>query len=225
MQHVADWVRAGYACATSGTVAMDRAPAFARKMRDLYLVHLGKDQRYRRKRQRLGNAALVLWQHDRAAAELTFVLLVTPGRDHPAHRLESNLRDVTERRGRVVLDAYELVRVTRPGTAAGKVTWTWRLTAEHSQRWRDRFADAIRRRDFVGLRQAWWSLHRMPGFAPIRAQARELRRFANAEWHRSMGGAPFPCRAAKLWYVQREPLDAVRLSAICARRSLRVPTK
>lgn len=214
MQSLADWVRVGYVFATQGQIHVARLRAFTRKFRDLYRVDLAKDQRYRRKRERLGNAVLVLWQHDARAPVLTWFLLVTEHRDHPAHKLET-LYDVTTRRGRLTLDAYELVRVSRRG-GAGKLSWTWQLAASRMRRWQDRFEDTIKRRDFVELRQAWWSLHKMPGFGPIRAQAKILRRFARAEWKRSMGNSPFPAANSRLWYVQRIVHETVPASSICA---------
>ena len=217
MQSIADYVRSGYTCATQGMVGIERAQAFARKFRDLYLVHLGKDARYRRKKMRLGNAALVLWQHDERAPILTWILLVTPPElqhPHPAHTLEQ-LTDVMSRRGRIVLDSYELVRATRRG--AMRPSWTWRLTRQATLRWRDRLSDAIRSRDFVRLRQSWYSLHRMPGFAPIRAQARQLRTHARDEWKRSMGSGHFPCADSRIWYVSRHTHEAAPLSSLVHR--------
>lgn len=217
MQCIADYVRSGYTCATQGVVAIDRATAFVRKMRDHYLVHVGKDMRYRRKRMGLGNAALVLWQHDERVPALTWVLLVTPPElqhRHPAHALE-RLTDVTARRGRITLDSYELVRATRHG--AMRPSWTWQLTRDATLRWRDRFADAIRRRDFVDLQRAWYSLHRMPGFAPIRKQAQQIRGHARAEWKCSMGSSTFPCSNSRIWYVSRHAHEAVPLSAVVRR--------
>jgi hypothetical protein len=120
MQRLADLTRLGNRYHVTGEVSLDRACALVRKFRDLYLVHLPKDQRYRRKRAGLGNAHLVLWQPNIEAPILTFALLVTPG-DHPAHRLEQ-LRDAYDRRQRLQVGAdYELVQHTRaaPPAVAG----------------------------------------------------------------------------------------------------------
>lgn len=211
MQRCADRCRAGYYFHVAGVVPLERAPALVRKFRDLYVVHLGKDARYRRKRAGLGNAHLLLWQHDRGLRELTFVLLVTGG-DHPAHQLE-RLADVREPASRLVITGYELIRQTRPDSSAPAVTW--RMTAQTYQEWRNRIIAAVRGRDAMGLRQAWWSLHRAPGFAPIRRQARAIAKLARAEYGRVRSG-PFPHSPLRLRYVERLPDKALPLSAVLA---------
>jgi hypothetical protein len=192
-----------------------------RKFRDLYLVHLPKDQRYRRKRAGLGNAHLVLWQPNIEAPMLTFTLLVTPG-DHPAHRLEQ-LRDAYDRRQRLQVGAdYELVQHTRtaaPPTAgaapgkAPKASLSWRLTAEREQAYRDEFRDLIRRNAIRDLVVRWHSIHRIVGFALARRQVFALRSMARAEWKRSRKG-PFPAKGTRIAYVSRVPHHGPPLSAL-----------
>lgn len=212
LQRCADLTRLGYHHFVSGLVPYDRAAAFARKFRDTYAVHLGKDARYRRKRARLGNAHLLLWMHDASAHELTFVLLVTDG-DHPAHQLE-HLRDARGAgRARLTITGYELVRRTRSGSA--KPTWTWQMTSECYGRWRDRAIRIIRAKNDLELRQAWYSLHRVPGFAPIRQQAKNIERLMRGEWQRTRRGE-FPFRHARIRYIQRLANKSMPLSAVLA---------
>jgi hypothetical protein len=221
MQRLADLTRLGNRYHVTGEVSIDRACALVRKFRDLYLVHLPKDQRYRRKRAGLGNAHLVLWQPNIEAPILTFALLVTPG-DHPAHRLEK-LRDAYDRRQRLQVGAdYELVQHTRaaPPAVAGatpgtppKASLSWRLTAKREQAYRDEFRDLIRRNAIRDLVLRWHSIHRIVGFALARRQVFELRSMARAEWKRSRKG-PFPAKGTRIAYVSRVPHHGPPLSAL-----------
>ena len=212
LQRCADLVRLGSCFHVSGVVPYDRAPALARKFRDTYLVHLGKDARYRRRRAGLGNAHLLLWMHDPCAYELTFVLLVTHG-DHPAHQLE-RLRDARGNgRERIEITGYELVRRTRTGST--KPVWTWQMTAECYQRWRDRALRVIRIKNDLELRQAWYSLHKVPGFSRIREQAKSVERLMKCDWTRSRRGE-FPFSHTRIRYVQRLAVKSKPLSAVLA---------
>ena len=221
MQRLADLVRLGHRHHVTGEVTLDRACALVRKFRDLYLVHLPKDQRYRRKRAGLGNAHLVLWQPNVEAPMLIFALLVTPG-DHPAHRLEQ-LRDAYDRRERLQVGAdYELVQHTRAGPPAvagappgksPKASLSWRLTADREQAYRDEFRDLIRRNAVRDLVLLWHSIHRIVGFALARRQVFELRSMARAEWKRSRKG-PFPVKGTRIGYVSRVPHHGPPLSAL-----------
>ena len=211
LQRCADFVRLGHYGYISGVVPYARAAALARKFRDTYLVHLSKDCRYRRKRAALGNAHLLLWQHDESALELTFVLLVTDG-DHPAHVLE-RLSDA--RVQRLTITGYELVRQTRAGTTA-KFSWTWRMTEMTYQGWRDRVRIAMRSREDILLRQAWYSLHRVPGFAPIRQQAKKIEGLIRGE-HKRVRRGPFPFPHTRIRYISRLPVRSKPLSAVLAK--------
>lgn len=214
LQRCADLVRLGHFWHISGVVPYARAAALARKFRDTYLVHLSKDSRYRRKKNAgLGNAHLLLWQHHETALELTFVLLVTDG-DHPAHILE-RLSDA--RVQRLTITGYELVRQTRAG-ATSKFSWTWRMTETTYQGWRDRVRMATRSREDLLMRQSWYSLHRVPGFAPIRQQARKIEALMRGEYKRAHRG-PFPFSHTRIRYIQRLSVLSKPLSAVLARIS------
>ena len=216
MQRCADLARSGYVMHTRGVVSLDRAAALVRKFRDHYLVHANKDARYRRKRSGIGNAHLLLWQQDVASTDLTFVLLVTAAGDHPAKHLEK-LQDTRERVERLEINGYELLQMTRAG--ARNPSWTWRMTEGTYQGWRDRVLDAVRHRDDVKLRQAWYSIHRVPGFAPSRAQAKKIVKLLRAEWTRTHGTAsPFPLSEIRILYVRRLPTVGLRLSTLLARK-------
>lgn len=226
MQRIADHARGGYTRFTAGTVPVERAAALARKFRDLYLVDMSKHQRYRRKREGLGNAHLILWIGEHGAAgPIHFVLQVSGEGDHPARALE-RLRDATKERMEVT--GYELVRVPRrprgrqaigeasgcvPAPTSGALSWTWRINSDGYQRVRDRVRQAVRAPDDLRLRQVWKSLHRSPGFGPVRDQVKKLLALAAAEWQRvKRGPLPFPARFVR--YIDRRPSLALPLSAV-----------
>lgn len=200
MQRAQRLVGAGYHWWCTGTVGPDRARALIRKFKDLYLIDLDHNARHARKRSKLGNAMLLLWQ-ERRDGELTFVLVVTDG-DHPARTLE-RLRDCRESGQRLNLTGYELVRQSRPGSS--RAAWTWRMTESTYKAWRDRIRGCVRRADLERMRQAWHSIHKSPGFGGVRRQVRQLVRLFRAEWKRSQAG-PFPMRAERHRYVQLLPM-------------------
>jgi hypothetical protein len=218
MQRCADLARSGYVLHTQGVVSLDRAAAIVRKFRDHYLVHSNKDARYRRKRSGIGNAHLLLWHPDYTSHDLTFVLLVSAAGDHPAKRLEM-LKDARERGQRLEITGYELLQMTRAG--ARHPGWTWRMMDRTYQGWRDRVLDAVRHRDDLKLRQAWYSIHRVPGFAPARAQAKKIIRLVRAEWSRTRA-VPFPFSELRVLYIRRLPTVGLRLSTLLAHHGSRV---
>jgi hypothetical protein len=217
LQRCADLVRLGHYRYITGIVPYARAAALVRKFRDLYLIHLSKDSRYRRKKAGLGNAHLLLWQHDQAALELIFVLFVTDG-DHAAHALE-RLSDA--RVQRLTITGYELSRHTRVGTS--KPTWSWKMSETTYQGWRDRVRSAMRSREDLLLRQAWYSLHRVPGFAPIRQQAKKIEALMRGE-HKRVRHGPFPFPYTRIRYIQRLAVLSKPLSAVLAEPSVRPGT-
>ncbi|MEW6384746.1 MAG: hypothetical protein AB1514_12400, partial [Pseudomonadota bacterium] len=146
-----------------------------------------------RKRLGLGNAVLLGWIDDET---VSWCLLVTPG-DHPAFRLETMADALTRP---IEVTGYELVRTTRTGKA--KPVWSWRMTAETYQTWRDRILIAVRHRDLPACRQGWESLYSAPGFALIREQVGKLVQFFRREWER-VQASPFPFQPRPLYYVRR----------------------
>ena len=209
MQRCADLVRRNPFFVT-GAVPLSRAPALVRKFRDLYLIGAQKDSRYRRKCAGLGNAQLLLWRPEAESAELVFVLFVSELGDHPARILE-RLRDAREPGGRLEVTGYELIRHTRAGSH--RPAWTWRMTAATYQGWRDRVRACVRHRNALELRQAWYSLHRVPGFAAARAQGKRIRELVRTEYRRA-NGLTLPLATPRLRYIERTPSNAVPLSAL-----------
>lgn len=213
MQRLADFVRLGYCHWATGTMPLHKAARLCTKFSDFYATHLSSDQRYRRKRDGRGNAQLLLWQeHD--DSDITWFLLVTAGQ-HPAHAQE-HLRDA--RTGRIIVTGYELVQQTRPGQA--KPAWTWRMTEGHYQAWRGSIVECVRRHADVALAQAWQSLHRSPGFAPIRRQVRKIAALGRADWKRTRSG-PFPAPQIRVPYVSRLRHESAPLRILLSEQHIR----
>ncbi len=207
MQRIADYIRLGYHWHTSGTVQLHKTTTFVRKISSLYLVHIRKDERYRRKRQNLGNAVLLLWQPEPSSGTIAWWLLVTDGH-HPAHQLE-RLRNA--QRERVNVTGYELALMTKPDHA--KPVLTWRMSKETYEAWRERIIKSVRAKTDMQLNQAWYSLYRTPGFAGIRQQVGKLVALFRAEYQRSRS-EPFSLPRMKLRYVQRLKNTQIPLSAV-----------
>lgn len=216
LQKLGDLVRLGHASWTAGTVPLRRATRLATKFADFYATNLSTDQRYRRKRVGRGNAQLLLWREYEDSPEIHWFLLVTAG-DHPAHAHE-RLRDA--RRDRITVTGYELVQQTRPGQE--KPAWTWRMSANQYEAWRGSMVEAVRRHadlaPALAQAQAWQSLHRSPGFAPVRRQVRKVAAVGRAEWKRRRSG-PFPVPKIRVPYVSRLRHETVPLRLLLAANS------
>lgn len=205
LQSVSDAVRHGYRYYTTGTVPHTRASSWARKASRYYAVNLDRNRRARAKQRGEGAARLFFYEH--APGQLTWVLCCTVG-DHPAHRLE-RLRDALE--DRIVLFGYELVRLTRTGSA--NPSWTWRMTDETYCAMRAEVINLARRRDGLRMRQLVHVLYRTPGFAGLRRQVGKLVALLRREHSRRLGRAAGPLPLpARLHYVERTRVDTVPLN-------------
>lgn len=184
LQRVQEAVGAGYRYYTHGTIAPEKASGLVRKFRDLYLVHLDKNARYRRKAEGQGNARLILRFNEDLAMD--FFLLVSPG-EHPAHQLEK-LADV--RKKPLTYRECELVLLTLKGRT--KPSLTWRLSSETMDAWRQRLHLHTVHYNTLELFRDWYSLYRTPGFGGIRRQVGELISFWRKEWRQHRRDDPCP---------------------------------
>lgn len=196
MQSLQRAVGHGFPYHTTGTVPLDKARRLTKKFRDLYLVHLTAQERWRRRKLRLGNARLFLWR-EKPDSDLTFFLLVSEG-EHPAHDLEK-LKDGRRDGQRLRLTGYELVPHQREGEAHH--SWTWRMTKQTADDWRARILQAVRHQNRTDMAQAWHSLHHTPGFGGNRAQVRVLVKLFRAEWKRR-SKQPWPLPSMRNRYVE-----------------------
>lgn len=197
MQRIADHVRLGYTQWTSGSVTAQRAQALVRKFHQRYGVGLTRHQKAYARSQGKASAVLILWEA--RPGVLQWALMLTPG-DNLAHELEK-LEDATTAYGRIVVTGYELVQLPRRGCK--QPAWTWRMTGDTSDGWRERVLRSARR-GADALSEELKELARTPGFAGCRAQVRKLLQLARAEAGRRLGNtATTVSYPPRIGYVQR----------------------
>lgn len=209
MQQIGDHVRNGYRWWTSGTVPLARAVAWAEKARTLYRTDEDRNRRARAKKQGRGSAYLLMYPLDRSLDNnrLGWLLLITDG-DHVAHKLEKLHRaedDPAE------IFGYMLVREPRPDRASP--VWTWRMSRETYQAWRERVIGTVRRGSAFDVRQLLKALQGAPGFSGVRGQIKALHRLIRHEWAATHGKRAKPPALPKIWYCRRMAVLSVTLPA------------
>ncbi|MFV8834757.1 hypothetical protein ACNSTU_07290 [Aquisalimonas sp. APHAB1-3] len=201
MQRTLDLVARGYVQWVGGTVKVGRLTRLRAKFAANYGTAADEAERRRMSRHGVPRAWLVI--HAPRGADRAHWLLLAQS-EHPATFLE-HTADARSRDGRIQIPVqvtewadYELVRIDG--------TWTWRMTKERRQAWRDRIHAAVRqpdpeqrRRD---IRQVAWSLARVPGFRGIRADAKALVRLTREDWRRVHSG-PMPAKLRNPGWVRR----------------------
>ena len=209
MQQVSDHVRRGYRHWASGTVPLERARAWSEKAIKLYEVEQDRNRRARAKKAGRGSAYLLFYPLDRSpeTKRLGWILLVTDG-DHPAHRLEKLCRAELSP---VTLFGYNLAREPKAGVE--HPPWTWRMSRDTYEAWRERIIDVIRRGSDLDLQQVLKVLRGAPGFAGVRRQIKALHRLIRYEWSARHGRATRPPTLPRIWFAPRMQVIRVSLSA------------
>ena len=207
MQRITDSVSRGYQWWTSGTVPKKKISGLRAKFSLRYGTQAEKTERRRRKRNRVGNAFLVIYAPPKSSTAVWWLLC---DQEHIAHRTES-LVEATNKHCRLAVPDtrclpewkpdYELVR-------QAESSWTWRITSECKAQWIDRIHGAVRhphqgaREDAV--RQIVYSIRCMPGFRGIRKDAKNLIRTLKGDWKRIRSTSePLPAEPKPPWYVRR----------------------
>jgi len=207
MQQVSDHVRHGYRHWATGTVSLERARAWSEKAVKLYDVNQDRNRRARAKKAGLGSAYLLFYTLDRSLdTKLGWILLVTDC-DHPAHKLEKLRRAETSP---VTLFGYILVREPKPGKTHRP--WTWRMSHDTYQGWRERVIDVIRRGNDLDLQQVLKVLRGSPGFAGVREQIKTLHRLVRYEWIARHGKGSHRPTLPRIWFAPRMQVVRVPLS-------------
>lgn len=196
MRRVLHLVSHGYTYWIAGEIAPAKVDGFALKCNDRYHTHRTEMQRYRAKKKGEANTQLVMWQDQTAKnAPVHWWLLATKG-SGLVHELEklAVIRD-----SRPTLTGYELVMTNRKRRDKDKPDrklkpgWTWRMTAETFEGWKERIKTAVRHNSDNQIRQALHSLGGVPGFRECRVQARLLVRMLKNDWKRTQKGEfPYP---------------------------------
>lgn len=193
MRKLLQSVSHGYHYWTAGTVQPTKALALIHKFDDRYETQASAQQRYRNKRRGASNAELSMWPEPDGL--VYWWLTVTEG-DGLVHDLE-RLRDARNKRNRITLTGYELVKTPRKDR---RPQWSWRITKKNYENWQYRLQTAIRRNSDSEIRQALHSLCRVPGFHESRRQAFRLASYARAEWNRAQRG-PWPFGAVFIGWI------------------------
>ena len=186
MREIVRLVAHGYHWYTSGTTDPKKLSGLMLKFDDRYSINSTPQQRYRRKAKGECNTHFLALPDETGA--VFWLLLVTEG-EGVVRQLES-LLDCREKKTRIGLTGYELVKTPRKGEGAS-AQWTWRIDSENYAAWEERLKTAVRKwhphNDDL-IKQALWSLRRVPGFSESRRQAFALEQFAQGQWKRTQRG-------------------------------------
>ena len=184
MREVVRLVAHGYHWYTTGTTDPKKLSGLMLKFDDRYAINATPQQRYRRKAKGECNTHFLALPDESGA--VFWLLLVTEG-EGVVRQLEA-LKDCREKKTRIGLTGYELLKTPRKGATA---QWTWRIDSENFKAWEERLKTAVRKwhphNDDL-LKQSLWSLRRIPGFSEARRQGFALESYAKAQWKRSQRG-------------------------------------
>ena len=155
---------------TGGVVRYDRAERLAAKFIDLYGIN--PDRAHDMRLRRAGSArARLVFLPDPAQLSFAWWLLVSEGAGPVVVR--EQLRDATDRRNRIMLRDWELLRAPKRQTREA-VAWTWRLPEKEFQA-RSALACAIATHESAKQAQALIAeMRSWPGFHGIAQQRREI---------------------------------------------------
>lgn len=234
MQRIADAVSNGYTHYCSGSVSPGRCARLVRKFDLAYTVSADRNERARRKRAGMGNATLLLWSYD---GVVYWWLMVTPINrgEHPAHAIES-LRDANRLDGRIELDSFELVTLTkkayknapaatrtrRPVVDKSTVL-TWRMKDVKYQGWRDSIIESIRHGNTRSIELLIYRLWSSPGFSGVRTQVGKVAALYRNEVKRS-GRTDVPALPKRLGYVRRLSNQGISLNVLVAQARMHATT-
>lgn len=163
-------VSRGFTRWTGGRVRYDRAEALLSKFAELYTVNPTRAQDMRLRRAEHARSRLVLHAQEH---EIHFAwwLLVSQGAGTVVQR--ETLADAADRKQRITLGAWELLRVPKRQTREA-VAWTWRLP---EQDFRDRLAHACAIATYEQPHQAqelMAAMAKWPGYHGISQQRQDI---------------------------------------------------
>lgn len=168
--------KGGYSRYTTDVIDTAKLEKLIYRFEDRYDIHANKQKRYRQKKAGICNCKLVLLKENKY--QVRFWLLVTKGTG-VVEDLE-NLHEVTDKKNRLEITGYELVRVQKSEV----VRWTWRITKDNYCEWQQRIQNACRYKSEEQVRQIIYSLQKMPVFSEMRLQAYTLFRELQAQYRR-----------------------------------------
>lgn len=188
MQAILKHVSRGYYYWTGGTSPLSESDSIRLKMSDQYDTERTAQQRWRAKKKGQANTYWIAYPFQDA---LEWLLLASEG-EGLVHERES-LKNAKNDKQRLYVTGYELVKLPNKND---KARWTYRMTKETLEFWRCRFRTAIQHRQDSDLRQALYSLRRVPVFRGVRQQAYAIEKAARGDWQRFRAGDwPYPALA------------------------------
>ena len=216
MQRLSDFVRLGSYRWTSGECPLEggRVHALVRKFCALYRVDATRGQRLRMMRSGIASAHLLMYARRTTNGAnprtILWFLLVSDG-EHPAS-ISEKLRDAHAPGERIRMGGYELVQLPRKDSV--KPAWTWRMTVERYQSWRDRVVESARKPALRAERDITKKLYSTPGFAGVRSQVGFIVGLWRREWKRRRAASEQFPQLPKLYYCQRLKSVGVQLSQL-----------
>lgn len=189
-------VSKGYVFYTSGTCKQRDFRKLSLKFTDRYDVT--RTPRQRSYAAEKGHAnVLMVWLTGQDANTMMFWLLATKG-DNLIYEME-DMKDTRLKSERlsVLNGEYILLKEPRRGDIP---RWTWKMSEEYYNQWKDNICLAIRHRKEMTIKQLHFSLMRIYGFSAARKQGFALLRFFNNEWERSRK-EPFPFKGSYIGYL------------------------
>ncbi len=209
MQALLDSLLGGHSYYCNGSSPVSKIEKAVSVFEHDYHCFLDRNERAKRKRQRLGNSRSVLFL---VGDQVLWWLLATPAEcgHHPLHKSEK-LRDAFAASARIEIDGFELVRLPKIGSDQTKLTW--RMTQAKYELWRTRIIQVVRSRSFNQMHRMLYELWASPGFNGIRSQVGKLASLYRAETKRAgLKDAPKP--PARLSYVRRIRHDGLTVKAL-----------
>lgn len=202
----------------AGTVPLDRTLRMVTKFMMIYGIAEPRALERRRRRRHEANARLVLCPDGRLEdGRIRWVMLVSD-RGGGLITEREHLLDARDKRHRIRVGWYELVRAPRPGAMP---SWTWRVPPRE---WAAHVEHAVVLAHYASPEQAQQLIDhemRRPGFRGIRQQRRQLFRAMALARGRRQPPLVFPTRPSPWVGMLRS--NGVRLGNLAAAAQLTPP--
>lgn len=179
LQRITLLVSRGMTRWTGGDIPFDKAERLVRKLHQKYEVQANEARQRTQRKKGLARCRLVMgFDGPVENKRLWWVMLVSGDGDGPVVEQE-RLHSVTDKRHRIEVMGYELVRYPKPRVEGSRSTptgptWTWRVPAA---RWREHREHLIALSRHQSARQAQMAVDaelKRPGFRGLREQRWEL---------------------------------------------------
>ncbi len=181
-----------------GTVPVRKIDAIVEKLKARY-SDLSRDRYYACRQRKIGQPShkLIVFRPEGGRDIQGFFVLLSSLPDDSGERWQ----DARERKSRIVVYGYELVRHTRAGDDAP--AWTWRISADLYKHLLEQMIDAVDKRKDDWLKSWLHSTTKWSGFAGVRQQHAALRKAFYGRWRRTRRSSEMAPVFPRLPYVTR----------------------